>query len=83
MLRDRKASKMNRKKLNIISLERDESGEIESMVVTMERADLDVTDEGTKLTAQNLMDYVKEQYEEKVDNESTDNTSVKAKANYI
>ena len=58
MLRDRKASKMNRKKLNIISLERDESGEIESMVVTMERADLDVIDEGTKLTAQNLMNYL-------------------------
>lgn len=85
MLSDRKASKMNRKKLNIVSLERDESGEIESMVVTMERADLDVTDEGTKLTAQNLMDYVKEFYENQEDNddESTDNTSSEAKANYI
>ena len=86
MLSDRKASKMNRKKLNIVSLERDESGEIESMVVTMERADLDVTDEGTKLTAQNLKDYFKEFYEnqeEDSSDESTDNTSSEAKANYI
>ena len=73
MLRDRKASKMNRKKLNIISLERDESGEIESMVVTMERADLDVTDEGTKLTAQNLMNYLRDLYEE----DTNDNTVIK------
>lgn len=85
MLRDRKASKMNRKKLNIISLERDESGEIESMVVTMERADLDVTDEGTKLTAQNLMNYLRDLYEE----DTNDNTVIKgtesgeAKSNVI
>ena len=86
MLFDRKASKMNRKKLNIETINKNEEGEIKSMVVSMERADSDVKDEGTKLTAENLMNYVRELYEENVsnnDNQPSGTQSGEAKANCI
>ena len=88
MLLDRKSSNMNRKKLNIETINKNEEGEILSMVVSMERADSDVQVEGTKLTAENLMNYVRELYEENVSNNDNDNQpsgtqSGEAKANCI
>ena len=68
---DRTSEKVNHRKLKVESLKKDEDGEISELVVVMERID-DDDDSGTKLSANNINNIIKNMISEYINNGNFD-----------
>lgn len=80
---DRQSKNINRRVLTVDSIEKDENNEIKEMVVTIGRADEEISVIGTELTATNISSIVNNRISEIINNSNNQNDSEVQILNYI
>lgn len=80
---DRQSKNINRRVLTVNSIEKDDNNEITEMVVTIGRADEEISVIGTELTATNISSIVNNRISEIINNSNNQNDSEVQILNYI